>query len=534
MKSRRSIGRLARAARFAALGFAGAAALLRTTGAEADLAGDAARAAKAREATMDLGIEEARKILDGADPADSLLAVERARRALYAGDCELAAGILSRPPLVDAEETKELSSVARGCVRSTVGAVTLEDTDKGVWIRFQDDADQVLAPFMTDVASRARAVFKDELGTELPSPVRIELVRDQYALSAMTGLPFSAARTTGTVAIAKWGRVIMISPRAAPRGYSYLDTLAHELSHLAQTRASGDRAPLWLQEGVARIEEARWRPERPFDNVPSCDGLSALGINQKIGPEIDAIGPSIAMLSSAVEAQVTYGKVQSFMRYWMREAGADALPKLLAALKHGDADVNAAIASVSGSPFGAWKERWETAIMASAELLPDEVRPNAPPSKTLPDTRKRVRLGELFVGRQAALRTEEEAPARQIQLLAARKEYAAAEKLAPREAVVRARFAEALLLIGDEPGAISMVNDPAAIYANDASWWALRAILIPKETEFASNVALGLDPLDPIVACGALESPWSSTVLTADPARRTLCEAARARPRTGR
>lgn len=523
------------------VGVACASMALVPSGADADLAGDEARAWKAREATMDLSIEEAKKILDGADPGDSLLAVERARRALYAGDCELAAGILARPPLADAPETKELASVSRGCVRSTVGAVTIEDTDKGVWIRFQDDADQILAPFMADVAARARAVFKDDLGTELPSPVRIELVRDQHALSAMTGLPFAAARTTGTVAIAKWGRVIMISPRAAPRGYSYLDTLAHELSHLAQTRASGDHAPLWLQEGVARIEESRWRPARPFDDVPSCDGLSALGINQKIGPDIDAIGPSIAMLSSAVEAQITYGKVQSFMRYWMREAGSTALPKLLSALKSGDGDVNAAIATASGSTFGAWKERWETAVMASAELLPDEVRPNAPPSKTLPETRKRVRLGELFVGRQATIRTEADAPpgllGGQLHLLAARKEYAVAEKLAPREAVVRARFAEALLLLADEPGAIAMVNDPAAVYSNDASWWALRAILIPKETEFASNVALGLDPLDPVVACGAVDAaspPSSSLVIPSDPARRSLCDAARARQKTGR
>ncbi|MFO0616209.1 MAG: hypothetical protein U0414_26685 [Polyangiaceae bacterium] len=493
--------------------------------ATADLAGDEARATKAREAIFELDLDAAKSTLEGADPSDARLAVERARRALYAGDCELAAGLLSRPPLVDAEETKELGAVARGCVRSTVGAVTVEDSARGVWIRFQDDGDQVLAPFMFEVAARAREVFKDDLGTLLPSPIRIELVRDQYALSAMTGLPVTAARTTGTVAIAKWGRVIMVSPRAAPRGYSYLDTLAHELSHLAQTRASADRAPLWLQEGVARIEESRWRPARPFDNVPSCDGLSALGINQHIGPEIDEIGPSIAMLSSATEAQVTYGKVQSFMRFYIREAGAGALPKLLGALKGGEQSVNAAIEQVSGGSFASWKERWEKAVMASAEVLPDEVRPNADPPKTLGETRKRVRLGELFANRKEADPT-----LRGVDLLAARKELQAAEGLAPREAVIRARFAETLARLGDEPAAAALVADPADVYANDASWWALRAILIPKETEAASNAALGLDPLDPLVACGTLDGAASP----ADPDRRALCEAARARPRAGR
>lgn len=502
----------------AAAGLVSAAVALR---ADADLAGDETRASKAREATLELDVDAAKAILDGADPADALLALERARRALYVGDCELAAGILSRPPLVDEESARELGSVARGCVRSTVGAVTVEDPERGVWIRFQDDADRVLAPYLIDVAGRARAVFKDDLGTELPSPIRIEFVRDQYALGAMTGLPASAARTTGTVAIAKWGRVVMISPRAAPRGYSYLDTLAHELSHLAQTRASSDRAPLWLQEGVARIEEARWRAPRPFDNVPSCDALSALGLTQHIGPDIDAIGPSIALLPSATEAQITYGKVQSFMRYWMREAGSDALPKLLGALRGGTTNVNTAIESVSGSPFSTWSDRWQKAILAAPEMLPDDLRPNAPPPKTLPETRKRLRLGELFAGRK------EEAPeVLDVALLASRKELAQAKDLAPREAVVRARLAEVLARLGDATDAITLVNDPADVYGNDAGWWALRAILIPKETEFASNVALGLDPLSPAVACGTLDPNGTPD----DPARKALCEAARARP----
>jgi hypothetical protein len=391
-----------------------------------------------------------------------------------------------------------------------------------VWLRFQDDADRVLAPFMTDVAARARDLYKTDLGTELPSPIRVEVVRDQYALSAMTGLPLAAARTTGTVAIAKWGRVVMISPRAAPRGYSYLDTLAHELSHLAQTRASGDRAPLWLQEGVARIEESRWRPARPFDDIPSADGLSALGISQHIGPEIDNIGPSIAMLSSAVDAQVTYGKVESFMRFWIKEAGPEGLPKLLTAMRDSD-EMTKAIEAVSGKPFDVWKARWEKAIMASPEVLPDEVRPDAAPPKSLNETRKRLRLGELF-----ARRDQPDADLRRVNLVAATKEYGAAEKSAPREAVIRARFAEALFELGDSADGAALVENVGDVYASEPSWWALRAILIPAETEAASNAALSLDPLDPKIACGSLDP----SVTPSDPARKTLCDEARARPKS--
>ena len=50
----------------------------------------------------------------------------------------------------------------------------------------------------------------------------------------MTGLPYESAKTTGTVAVAKWGRVTLLSPRASPHGYAWRDTMAHELTHLAR------------------------------------------------------------------------------------------------------------------------------------------------------------------------------------------------------------------------------------------------------------------------------------------------------------
>ena len=117
-------------------------------------------------------------------------------------------------------------------------AVVREDVASGAWIRFQDAADVVLAPYLFKVVASTREVFQKDLGVTMPTPMRVELVRDQIGLAAMTGLPLEAARTTGTIGIAKWGRVIMVSPRATDHGYAFLDTLAHELTHLALTRHS--------------------------------------------------------------------------------------------------------------------------------------------------------------------------------------------------------------------------------------------------------------------------------------------------------
>src|SRR4029078_3530178 len=105
------------------------------------------------------------------------------------------------------------------------------------------DGDRALVPMLVDVASKMREVLAKDLGVELLKPLRIDLLRDQFTLAEMTGLPEEAARTTGTVAIAKWGRVTMISPRATSNGYPWLDTLAHQMNHLALFPHTRDTEP---------------------------------------------------------------------------------------------------------------------------------------------------------------------------------------------------------------------------------------------------------------------------------------------------
>ena len=164
-----------------------------------------------------------------------------------------------------------LGDIARGCARVTAATVVDKDDAHDVEVRYQDEADRALTPLIVETVVKARDALTRDLGVTWPKPTRITVVRDLMSLSAMTGLPQSSAQTTGTVAVAKWGRVTLLSPRASQHGYPWRDTIAHELTHLAVTRATIDRAPFWLQEGVAKREEMRWREPGPFDDRPSPD-----------------------------------------------------------------------------------------------------------------------------------------------------------------------------------------------------------------------------------------------------------------------
>ena len=330
---------------------------------------------------MRLDVKKAHALLDKIETRDPAVILERARLAIYEGDYDGASAMLSSAGLSHNNVAAELLGIADACARATAGAVKEIDAEHGVVIRFQDESDRALAPFLVEVAVAAREALARDLKVELPRPLRIELVRDLFTLAAMTGLPESAAQKTGTVAVAKWGRVTMITPRAIPRGYPWADTLAHEMAHLAQTQASGDRAPLWLQEGVAKRQETRWRESRHFDDFPAADSVAAIGLDKGLGRPIDKLGASIALLPSAEQAMVAFAEVSSFVRFWVNSTGDAALPELLVRL--GSATDNAllddgteknpvdeAMKGVTGASLADWNARWLTYLGTVKRDLP--------------------------------------------------------------------------------------------------------------------------------------------------------------------
>jgi tetratricopeptide (TPR) repeat protein len=498
------------AARWAALA---ALAIIGSTGpARAD---DGARAYEARGAILELDLPKAHALLDDRVSSDPEISLERGRLALYEGDYDHAAAILSKPELAHSEAGAELLAVAEGCARATAGAVIEVDAARGVSIRFQDESDAPLAPFLADVVASARESLLRDLKVDLPRPLRIELVRDLFTLAAMTGLPESAAQKTGTVAVAKWGRVTMISPRAIPRGYPWADTLAHEMAHLAQTRASRDRAPLWLQEGVAKRQEARWRPGRPLDDFPAADTVAAVGLDKGLGRPIDKLGGSIALLPTAEEAMVAFAEVSSFVRFWIQTTNDDALPALLVQLRtaEGDDYVDKAMKAVTGNSLPEWNVRWLTYLGGVRRELPRGVRLGESHPRAS-DIHRGLHLGSLLLGRAHPD--------------AAKQALEPAQKLAPFDPLLRHHLAQALFALGQKSEAEKLISRMEDLHSEFGPWMALhgRWLLEQGETErgaAAFETGLLLCPLSPEVACEAKSPPD----MPPSPTKAPLCQAAR-------
>jgi hypothetical protein len=478
--------------------------------------GDLVRAGRAREATLEIDLPAAKKILDGSSSTDAALSIEQARYAIYAGDYDGAAKLLERSDLARTEEGAGLGDIARGSARGMAATVEIRDDERGLVIRLQDEDDRALAPVLAEVAVKVRATLMKDLGVELLRPLRIDLVRDQFTLAAMTGLPEQAAATTGTVAVAKWGRVTMISPRAMSHGYPWLDTLAHEMTHLALSRGTRDRAPLWLQEGVAKREETRWREPQPLDDLPSPDTVAFVGMEKGLGRSLDRLGPSIAMLPTAEEAAVAFAEVHSFIRFWTKEVGDEGLPQLVLRLKSSRSadDVDKAIQEVSGTDLAGWDKRWRAYLAQGTHAL----SPDLAPAAGLPhaaDIAKRVRLGALLDERGHHK--------------AAASELARAQVLIPNDASVRCYLAAAMLGDGDRAGAALLVDKTEDLHNQFGRWWSLHGLLHPEpldKAQAAFGYGIALDPVTPQVTCEEKTAPE----LPADPLRAALCEMARRMP----
>jgi hypothetical protein len=492
----------------------------------------APRSARAREiadAIAGLDVERARQLVQQAGSAPDV-ALERARLAIYLGDCDTASAIAASLPKNAGGETAEVVTLSRNCARATAAATIEEHRDKGVWIRLQDDEDGALVPFVIDVADRARASAERDLGTRLPRPLRIDLVRDLFSLAALSGLPLEAAETTGTVAVARWGRVTMVSPRATALGYPWQDTLAHEIAHLVISRATRDHAPLWLQEGLAKREETRWRPERPFDRQPDPDevALAALIDGRSLG--VQGIGPSIALLPTPEAASIAFAEVASFVEWWIGENGSSALHLLLADLQGIGSD-DAAMKSVTGWPVAAWIERWRRALLE--RFVETDRRREAVPRRAHHDAfdlARRTRLGDLLWRRGHG------APAAA--------ELAPALEANERAAALRWRLGRAWRAAGETQRARQMVQRFDDVHGLHGGWCALHAWFLSKDgdaaaAENAFGLARAIDPFSEAVACrGELRMPGAAPPhdggavppLPIGPAERALCEAARRGP----
>jgi tetratricopeptide (TPR) repeat protein len=401
--------------------------------------------------------------------------------------------------------------LARAAAEETKGNEVFESAH--FVLRTRPGKDTLLAPYALEALEKAYAGLTKDLGLEPQQKVRVEIYDSARSLARVSPLTVDQIKNSGTIALCKYSRLMVTSPKALLRGYPWLDTVSHEFVHYLVTQKGRNTVPIWLQEGLAKFLETRWRgaPGMAVDDM-SISLLQEAAKKDKLIP-FAKMHPSIAMLPTQEQAALAFAEVEAAIRLLYQRGGQAALTELVSAMASGMTDEQA-VAQAYGKSFEEFEADWRVELrkprakavsqkavrpsVAKKLVFKEDAKGRAEPppleaavAETPPDQegRRAARLGEIFYSRR--------------RWAAAVKEYARARQRLPREVPLLARrYAFAQMQLGRFPEAEEALRSAVERDPDDEAAQALYARVLLKrgaldKARLALDNGIAVDPFDP-------------------------------------
>jgi tetratricopeptide (TPR) repeat protein len=450
-------------------------------------------------------------------------AVAKVQKAIDAGLRDQAA--------VNAKELKDLAAEASAAVKDH------KEERSGHFILRTPPVDGVLSPYARDALEAAYRALHDDLGFETELPVRVEFYRSPADLASVSSLSQAEVARTGTIALCKWGRLMVTTPRALATGYPWLDTINHEFVHYAVSQLTHDRAPVWLQEGLAKFLERRWREPAGGRIPPAMEHLLAKALRANKLITFEAMHPSMAKLPSAEDATLAFAEVANAVAYLHERAGMGGLRAALKAVAAGT-DAREAVAAAAGGTWPEFERGWRAFMVAQkyktfpaidiptthirkAGAIASQRKPNEDEALTSSGKTngpaKFLRLGNMFMrrNRPRAAVLEYEKGAKAVGPSGRGTGEAAAAWLFP------VKLGRTYLVLGEPDRALKSLGTVQQLYP-DLPWphviagEALLAKSDPVGAIAELRAALWTNPFDPAIHC-SLADAYEKSPATAPP-----------------
>ncbi|PIX16035.1 MAG: hypothetical protein COZ72_02115 [Elusimicrobia bacterium CG_4_8_14_3_um_filter_50_9] len=133
--------------------------------------------------------------------------------------------------------------------------------------------DRVMLPYLRQKLPLISRAMK-RIFAFSPGGVVLEIYPDREKFLKASTLSREELERSGTVAIAKFSRLMILSPRLLPYGYRWDDTVCHEYTHHIIGNFTEMDIPLYLNEGIARTFENLWRKDSPELEAPVKNQLA--------------------------------------------------------------------------------------------------------------------------------------------------------------------------------------------------------------------------------------------------------------------
>ncbi|MBL8026763.1 MAG: tetratricopeptide repeat protein [Fibrobacteres bacterium] len=206
-------------------------------------------------------------------------------------------------------------------------------------LSYYNPKDSILAFEVFRVLDSAKVIIGRDLGYIPEDTVRVEIYPDKASFISVSTLTEDEVKRTGTIALCKFNRIMIISPRALLRGYKWRETLCHEYVHFVLHRMAGTRLPLWIHEAIARFEEVRFDGRTGGNLSQSEKGLLSRAVRNNSLITFARMYPSMAKLKNATETGTAFAEVHLAMKLLHEKCGYPCVRTLIkTAISGGNTD----------------------------------------------------------------------------------------------------------------------------------------------------------------------------------------------------
>jgi tetratricopeptide (TPR) repeat protein len=252
--------------------------------------------------------EELARALPDVPPVQAVVGAVKFHQGDYAG----AVRLLERA--AEGGEAPPLLELARSTYEETKGFVSKESAH--FMVRTSPGKDELLADIALASLEQAYGFVTEAFDYRPAYKIPVDIVHDPKGLASVSTLTVKEIETSGTIALCKFNRLMVTSPKALARGYGWLDTLAHELIHLVISEKSRNTVPIWLHEGLAKYSESLWRDGVPGLALhPASENLLAQAVKKNDLVTFEQMHPSMAKLPSQEKTALAFAEVFTVIEF---------------------------------------------------------------------------------------------------------------------------------------------------------------------------------------------------------------------------
>lgn len=392
--------------------------------------------------------------------------------------------------------------LARAAWETTRNYATYTTSGGHFQVRYPAGRTEIMLPYVDQVLESALAQLAEVFDHRPVGVIRVEIYPESAVLAAVSPLTLDEIKTSGTIALCKYNRLMIVSPEDLVYGYGWGDTLSHELIHLLISQKSGNKVPIWLHEGFARYYQERWRSQATPRLSRVSQHLLAEALDTRGLISFEEMSPSMAKLPSQDATALAFAEVFTVIDFFAARSG-DAVARQLPGLMRGGLTDRQAVVAASGLEWPRFESEWKKSLtrkgfrkMSSAFRPHLLFRGDHSQAEELAQLTAKTTRQWTWLGDQLSLRKRWKAAA---------KEYRKASMSSQGDSpIVQAKWGQALVRLGRLAEATAAMTKLARVYPDyvllqlylGKAWW-MRGDA-EKAREHAENV-LFLNPFDPEV-----------------------------------